>query len=295
MKNSWWFSLLRCPRCGGALKAGPSLAQCAACGPYPVLGGVPVLVTDPSGYCATFHDSILAALAEHGLAERETVAVVQAFADGRTASAERFGDDWTAHEAKRAAAPQLVEGVASRSLQKLFHVALEDGPGNWLEQRMGSVEVALEVGCGAGMRSASLVGHSKRLLIGDFSLRAVLQARAHASQNDGAVAGVVLDAQALPLRRGCVDLLVAEHLVDLLDEPLQFLQGARAVLRKRGRLLLATPEPSLGFGEDDALVQLASRAKFRVKERSDGLPWLRVNSSRFIECYLVQALALVPS
>lgn len=295
MKNAWWFSLLRCPRCGGALKAGPSLAQCAACGPYPVLGGVPILVADPSGYCAAFHDSILAALAEHGLADRETVAVVQAFADGRTDAAERFSDDWTAHEAQRAPAPSLVEGVASPALKKLFEVAVQDGPARWLEQRMKTVDVALEVGCGAGMRSASLRGHSKRLLIGDFSLRAVLRARAHATQHDGAVAGVVLDAQALPVRRGSVDLLVAEHLVDLLDEPLHFLESARAVVRKQGRVLLATPEPSLGFGESDALVQLARRARFRVKEQCDGLPWLRVNSSRFIECYLVQALALVPS
>ena len=89
-----------------------------------------------------------------------------------------------------------------------------------------------------------------------------------------------------------MDLLLAEHVVDLLDEAFEFLQQARRVLARGGELLVTTPEPSLGFGEDDALEGLAKRAKFKVKERRDGLPWLRVNSSRFVECYLVQALAL---
>lgn len=105
---------------------------------------------------------------------------------------------------------------------------------------------------------------------------------------------MVMNAQALPVRKGTLHLLVAEHVVDLLDEPFDFLTQARAALHKQGSLLITTPEPSLGFGEDDALEGLAVRAKFRVQERRDGLPWLRVNSSRFVETYLVQALALSP-
>ena len=292
MKNAWWSSALRCPRCGGGLEFAQHLARCSACGPYPVLGEVPVLVADPSTYCATFHDAILAALAEQGLADREVVAVVEAFAEGRTGVAQAFGDDWTTHEASGDAAPVPVKGAATRALSGLLRVAHDEGPASWLARRMRPVKLALEVGCGAGERSELLGQHAERLLMADLSLRAVLRARARAARHDADVAGVVMNAQALPVKRRALDLLVAEHVVDLLDEPFDFLTQAREALGKKGELLITTPEPSLGFGEDDALEQLAVRAKFKVKERRDGLPWLRVNSSRFVECYLVQALAL---
>ena len=295
MKGQWWSSVLRCPRCGGALDVGLHLARCGACGPYPVLGDVPVLVADPSGYCATFHDAILAALAGQGLAEREAVAVVEAFAEGRAETAQSFGDDWTSHETAGGAAPVPVKGVATRALSTLLRVAREDGPARWLEGRMRPVKLALDVGCGAGERSEVLATHAERLLVGDLSLRAVFRARSRAARHDADVAGVVMNAEALPLKRGTLDLVVAEHVVDLLDEPFEFLNQARAALRKQGVLLITTPEPSLGFGEDDALERLAVRAKFRVQERRDGLPWLRMNSSRFVECYLVQVLVLSPS
>lgn len=292
MTSAWWSQVLRCPRCGGALEVGQQLARCSACGPYPVLGGVPVLVTDPSGYCAAFHDAILATLAEQGLADKEAVAVVEAFAEGRSDSPQTFGDDWTSHEASGGAAPGLVKGAATKALKSLLDVAREDGPARWLERRMRPVKLVLEVGCGAGERSELLGKHAQRLLVGDLSLRAVFQARARAARQQTDVEGVVMNAEALPVRNGALDLLVAEHVVDLLDEPFEFFTRARKALGKKGELLVTTPEPSLGFGEDDALEQLAVRAKFRVKERRDGLPWLRINSARFVECYLVQALAL---
>jgi SAM-dependent methyltransferase len=295
MKNPWWSSVLRCPRCGGALDAGRHLARCGACGPYPVLGDVPVLVADPSAYCARFHDAILAALAEQGLAERAVVAVVEAFAKGRSEPAQSFGDDWTAHEASGDATPVPVKGSATRALSALLRVAREHGPARWLEGKMRPVKLALEAACGAGERSELLATHAERLLVGDLSLRAVLRARSRASRHESDVAGVVMNAEAPPLKRGTLDLVVAEHVVDLLDEPFAFLERARAALREQGVLLVTTPEPSLGSGDDDALERLAVRAKFRVRERRDGLPWLRMNSSRFVECYLVQALALSPS
>jgi SAM-dependent methyltransferase len=262
------------------------------CGPYPVLGDVPLLVADPSAYCARFHDAILAALAEQDLAEREVVAVVEAFAEGRSELAQSFGDDWTSHEVSGGEAPVPVKGAATKALGSLLSAAQKDGPASWIASRLKRVKLTLEVGCGAGERSEVLARKCERLLVGDLSLRAVFRARARAARHDAEVAGVVMDAEALPIRRGTLDLLVAEHVVDLLDEPFEFLEQARKALGRGGELLVTTPEPSLGFGEDDALEGLAVRAKFKVHERRDGLPWLRVNSSRFVECYLVQALAL---
>jgi SAM-dependent methyltransferase len=292
MKVSWFASVLRCPRCAGPLEWAAHLARCGACGPYPVLGDVPVLVADPATYCARYHDALLAALAEQGLADREAVAVVEAFAEGRSEAPAVFGDDWTAHELSGDAAPALVRGAASAALAQLLRVAQAQGPAAWLARHVKPAALGLEVGCGAGARSEVLAQRVERLVVADLSLRAVLRARARAARHDAEVAGVVLDAQALPLRRASLDLLVAEHLVDLLDEPFEFLSQARAAVKKGGTLLVTTPEPSFGFGEDAALEALARRARFKVVERRDGLPWLRVNSSRFVETYLVQALAL---
>lgn len=283
---------LACPRCFGRLEAAAHLLRCAACGPYPVLGGVPVLVPDPSAWCADFHDAALAALAQHGEATREAVAVVEAFAEARRPEPRAFSDDWTPAEHEGAAAPALVKGPAARALDGLLRAGREEGPAAWLARHAASARVALEVGCGAGERSEALARTAAALVVGDSSLRAVLQARARAARGDAEVTGVVLDAAALPLRPRSVDLVVAEHLVDLLDAPADFFARARQVLRPGGRLLVTTPEPALGFGDDGAAEGLAARAGFRVTERRDGLPWLRVNSSRFVECYLVQALAL---
>src|SRR3990167_9428061 len=165
MKSLWWSSVLRCPRCAGALDVGQYLARCKTCGPYPVLGEVPVLVADPSGYCATFHDAILAALAEQGLADREAVAVVEAFAENRSETAQAFGDDWTRHEASGAAAPAPVKGVAAKPVAALLRVAREQGPAAWIAEKLRPVKLMLEVGCGAGERSEVLAQHAQRLLV----------------------------------------------------------------------------------------------------------------------------------
>ncbi len=284
--------MLRCPRCGGALEAARFLVRCHACGPYPLLGDVPVLVTDPFGYCAKYRDSILAAMAEHGVADREAVAAVEAFAGDERGTRESFGDDWTKYEATGDDAPAPVKGPGAPPLTKLMQVARADGPAQWLDGKIRKATLALEIGCGAGARSEVLAARVERLLVSDLSLRAVFRARARASRQSAEVMGVVLDAEVLPLKRRCLDLLCAEHVVDLLDEPAAFLEQARGALAKGGRLLVTTPDPSLGAGFDDTLERLATEAKFTVVERRDGLPWLRVNSSRFVEVYLVQALEL---
>ncbi|MBL8909097.1 MAG: class I SAM-dependent methyltransferase [Archangium sp.] len=266
------------------------LIRCAACGPYPLLGGVPILLADPFTYCAQFRDSILATLAEHDLADRTAVAVIDAFSRGRGTS-EVFADDWTEHEATSSAPPTF----AHASLKKLAAEAKKNGPGPWLEKKLAQRGTVLEVGCGAGERSEALAASVDRLLIGDRSLRAVLQATRRvrlALEDDAQVEGVVLDAEQLPIRKRALDCIIAENVVDLLDAPEDFFAGAHAALKKGGSLLLTTPEPSLGSEDDSAVEHLARQAKFKVVQKSDGLPWVRINSSRFVEVYLVQALAL---
>jgi SAM-dependent methyltransferase len=87
-----------------------------------------------------------------------------------------------------------------------------------------SANVIVEVGPGAGGLSSLIAPRAKkRHVIVDQSLRCVLLARSRARVAAGThadrVRGVVASAEALPFADGSVDTLVAENLVDLLDDP----------------------------------------------------------------------------
>lgn len=283
---TWWSKVLKCPVCGGALREADVLVRCSKCGPYPLLAGIPVLVGDPYGWCARFRESILATLAEFDAADTKSVEVVRAFAAESSEGPELFGDDWTEHEVRGEPEPEPVEGPVSAALVELMNSARANGPAAWLAKTLPTrARLVLEVGCGAGARSEVLAQRADQLIIGDLSLRAVLRARQRAMRFKAEVVGVVLDAHVLPVKAGAVDVVVAEHLVDLLDAPAAFFESARAAVKKNGRVLLTSPEPR-GFDE------LAKEAGLRVVSRADGLPWLRVNSERFVEVYLVEALEL---
>lgn len=292
--SKWAADCLACPRCGGALRGlgtrGATVTRCDDCGPYPVLAGVPVLVPEPARWCASFYDAALAALAEVGRASHVEVKTLRAFADAAPGvEAQRFSDDWTAWEAAGAKPPALTDGPGSDALTELIRVATEQAPSLWLEHRTPQGTV-LEVGCGAGATSTRLMKERRSVLVGDLSLRAVL----FASQRSGAVP-VVLDAQALPVRPRSLDAVVAENVVDLLEAPEAFFTSAKLALDVDGALLLSSPAPALGRPDDDeeTLTRLAKGAGFSVDEVADGLPWLRRNSGRFLEVWLVQAVSLV--
>ncbi len=291
----WAFNVLACPRCGAGLTGKPRkgstswVLRCGDCGPYPVLAGVPILVPEPALWCATFHDAALSALAEADLASREAVHTLRAFAEAAPgAEPSRFSDDWTRAEALGSEAPALTQGPGTDALHELQRVAELQSPGLWLEHRAPQ-GVVLEVGCGAGSTSELLASKRRKLLVGDLSLRSVL----HAARRSSGVP-LVLDAQALPIGARALDALVAEHVVDLLDDPEAFFTSAKVALAPTGRLLVATPAPALSApdGDESALQRLALTGGFSTEDSADGLPWLRVNTARFVEVYLVQVLAL---
>ena len=103
-----------------------------------------------------------------------------------------------------------------------------------------------------------------------------------------------MDAQALPVRAKSLDGLLAENVVDLLEDAEAFFTSAQLALKPKGALLLSSPAPSLQSPDEDAamLARVARSAGFAVDESADGLPWLRRNSSRFLEVWLVQVLSL---
>lgn len=294
MTPAWARAVLACPRCGRGLrgwsKSSP-VVRCDDCGPYPVLGGVPILVPEPASWCARHADAALAALAEQGRANAVAVETVKAFASAeRHVEPTAFSDDWTSAESHGGSAPRLVEGPATDALDELISVAAAQSPSQWLEHRAPN-GLVVEVGCGAGLTSARLATKGRRLISTDLSLRAVL----HAERNAGSVP-VVADAEALPFAKRSLGAVVAENVVDLLDDPSAFFASVTRCLGRNGALLLCTPEPSLGAPDDDdaQLEAVAKRSGLRAVESIDGLPWLRRNSSRFLEVWLVRAVVLRP-
>ena len=149
-----------------------------------------------------------------------------------------------------------VPGAARRCLERLLAMA---GP-------IEAVERALDIGCAAGRTSFSLAQrHPRALVLGiDMNLGLLRLARGAAH---GTVSyprrriGLVYDrrrfavappgaervdfwacdALALPFAAASVDLAAALNVLDCVAEPRRLLAGLAEVLRRDGRLLLATP------------------------------------------------------
>jgi ubiquinone/menaquinone biosynthesis C-methylase UbiE len=264
--------------------------ECGLCGPFPRIGGIPILIAEPHEWCAVFRDAALAALAEQGLAERRSIVVLDAFASAAPrAEPMRFGDDWTLAEGNDEELP----GLREPRLRAILDQSKGRTPRRWLNARLRKpAETLAEIGCGAGMTSSQLAQNAKHLIVIDSSLRAVLRARQRASKEAAEVCALVADAEALPLKKGKFDALVAENLVDLLDEPRAFLKRASRALRPYGQLLVTTPDPSLGTGDDGELERAALKCGFRRSRRAENLIWTRVHSERHAELYLAQGLEL---
>lgn len=267
-----------CPACAAPLHTDATPWACTGCdAPFPVFAGVPVLVPDPAGWCATYREATLAALAEADAIAPDVVDLLDAFAEvARPVEPRRFSDDWTLHE------QSWPEPVVS-SLTHLWAAARETSPDDVLLELLGDDRgCVLEVGCGAGTLTARLADHCGEVVAGDLSLRAVLRAT-----RDRPVEGAVLEAEALPLAEASVDAVVAAHLVDLLDAPAAFLDEARRVLRPGGALVLSTPDPDLG---PEGIEGLVAAAGLQVEALRDGIPWLRVHGPRHVEVYGVRIL-----
>lgn len=268
--------LLADPEDGTALAAdGEGLLRDADGRPWPVLGGLPVLVPDPARWLATHRDAVLAALAEAGRCDGPTVATLRAFVDPvGPAGQEPLADDFLADE-------EALPVTGLPALDALLDAARAADLHGRLAERVGDDGPVLEVGCGAGPLTRRM--RPSAVVVVDRSVRALL--RATADRDATAVIGL---AEALPVADGAFAAVVAANLVDLLDEPAAFAEGALRALRPGGRLVLSTPEPSLGTDDDDALQDLLVSVGF-VDVRAEGdLPWVRAHGPRHVEVYVAR-------
>jgi uncharacterized protein YbaR (Trm112 family)/SAM-dependent methyltransferase len=313
--KSWLLDILACPidACAGELRAheepslpeggGDGLLRCAECGAlYPVLNGVPVLTPSPGQWLASYRESALAALAEHGTVSRSTVDIIDAFAEPH-AGAEplRFGDDWVSAERSGSLVltPPAGDGPSVDAYRAFLEQAQPAGPAAAVLALLGDTipGPVLEVGPGAGILTRSLAARAPRLVVCDLSLRSVLLSLERTAERggpSGSVAGAVAEAEALAVHPGSIRTIVAANVVDLLDDPAAFLEGAAAALAKGGRLVVTTPDPELGMppaGEGvTALEHAIAEAGLEVLVARDGIPWVRAHSSRRHEVYFVRAV-----
>jgi SAM-dependent methyltransferase len=258
---------------------------------FPILGGVPVLMPDPSAWCAIHHDAIVATLAAAGLLDDDTLAVLDDFAAagraGDDVDAAPFVDDFTPEEARDAPAPP----VAHAGIAALVEDAMVKGPLAWVAAQLGTPAVALELGPGAGGLT-SILGAvvAEECWTLDVSLRAVLLSVARGGDR---VRGVIGDAGALPFAEGSFDLVVANNVVDVVAAPGALVQHVARVLSPGGRFVLTTPDPALGGKarrDDRALENTLRAAGLVISDVEDGIVWPRVHGSRHVELWVCRGV-----
>ena len=208
-----------------------------------VLGGVAVVVDDPLAYVAGHRDAVVAALARDGGGDLDAaIAIVDAAVTASAPAASvSFVDDFTPEELSDTPAPVPVDDDIAAVCDDA------DTPLSWLYRELSALrprpDVIVELGPGAGGLSA-LIGPiaKKALIMVDISLRSVLVAR-HKARGAGAkrVVAVVADACALPVADGAADVVVAENVIDVVDDADAFVRAAFAALKPGGLFLLTTP------------------------------------------------------
>ena len=303
--HSWWLDLLECPLpdCTSGLRVretstpddgATGLLECPGCGAlFPVLAGVPILVRSPSDWLAAYRDPVLATLAENGFASPAAVRTVDDFAAvAGPMEPLRFGDDWVGSEWHIEPPPMPGQGSRLGPFAAFVSSAVGAVEARILEDLPSSSGVIVELGCGAGTLAESLAGICRKLIVADLSLRAVLRARDRARAVPGQralVAGMVVDAEALPFGCRIADAVVANQLIDLLGDPLGFVPAAAGLLRPDGMLSLTTPDPELAA--DGLLVASLESAGLGIVSDEDGLPWIRPHSERHFQVYVVRLVS----
>jgi SAM-dependent methyltransferase len=256
---------------------GPVLRNDA--GLWPVLGGIPFLVLDPSRWLAGRRTHTLAALAEAGRLRPEDVAALDDFASAVRAAPHDVPDDFLDDEELPV---DVIEGPSADVVRALL--ASRGTLVDWLASRCGSGPV-LEIGAGAGALTRRLTG--RPLVVVDHSVRALLRATAGTD-----AIPVVGDATALPVAPEAFGTVVAANVLDVIDDPVAAVDEIAASLAPGGRLVCCSPDPALGArgGPEEALVDVLEAAGLRIVEDVDGLPWLRVHGARELQVFVVRAL-----
>lgn len=103
--------------------------------------------------------------------------------------------------------------------------------------RFARGKLVLDLACGSGYGSAALLAAGAKSVIGiDNSIEAC----EHAKASYG-ISAICASAEALPLPRHTVDVIVSFETIEHVASPLRFLNECRRLLKSKGVLVLSTP------------------------------------------------------
>ena len=222
---------LACPACLGELVARGERVDCASCGrAYPTVAGLLDLRLESDRY--------LDLAAERAKAER-----LQAL--------EPTTDLMGLSEAYYAMTDDVVEYRRARFLR---HIAGAEPRGEALAALLPGGARILEVGCGTGGLLAASARAGLAIEGVDIASRWLVVARRRLADRGLAVPLLAASAERLPWAGGRFDAVVADSVLEHLDDPARALREWARVLRPGGRLLVwspnrytLTPDPHVGL------------------------------------------------
>jgi ubiquinone/menaquinone biosynthesis C-methylase UbiE len=208
---------LVCPACLGPLAVEPDGRRCAACERwYPEVAGLCDLRLESDRY--------LDLESERDKAER-------------LHAIEPTTDVMGLSEAYYA----MCDDIADRRHRFLQHIAHAEARGAALAERLPPNGRILEVGCGTGGLLVASARAGKAIEGVDIASRWLIAARRRLSDHGLAVSLLAASAERLPYSNDRFDVVVADSLLEHLDNPARALREWARVLRPGGRLIVWSP------------------------------------------------------
>lgn len=108
-----------------------------------------------------------------------------------------------------------------------------------LSSELGAGRAVLEIGCGSGMGLPYIGRQARHIVGGDYTMGLLREAREHLPSTDL----VRMDAQHLPFRDACLDVVLMLEMIYYLADQEAAIAECRRVLRPGGKLLICVPNP----------------------------------------------------
>jgi len=157
---------------------------------------------------------------------------------GRLHALEGTSDLRALAEAYYAITDDVVDDRRDRFLR---HIAMAEARGEALLSRLPEAGRILDVGCGTGGLLVAAVRAGRSIVGVDIASRWLVVARRRLSDHGLATTLVAASAECLPWADESFDIVVADSLLEHLDDPVAALREWLRVLRPGGRLVLWSP------------------------------------------------------